>query len=223
MTFFTKGMQKTAILLDPDKTKPENLDTFFEKIHDFTPSFLFVGGSFISEGNTEELVKALKTQTDLPVLLFPGDGMQLTPHADAMLFLSLISGRNPEYLISQHVKAAPFIKKHRIKTIPTGYILVSGGGNTTTVEYITQSLPIPREKTDLAVATALAGEFLGMQCIYLEAGSGTRFPVPEDMVRAVSKNIRIPLIVGGGIKNKDQMNRLFSAGADVLVLGTLFE
>ncbi len=223
MSFFTKGNKKTAILIDPDKTHVHEVVSLIEQAAEYEPSYYLVGGSFISTNHLDELVVEIKKQTGLPVILFPGDHAQVSPHADALLFLSLLSGRNPEYLIGQQVKAAPFIKKTGIKTISTGYILIGGRGPVTTVQYITQSLPIPPEKPDLALATAWAGEMMGMECIYLDAGSGAQEKIPSELIQHISRNLTVPLIVGGGIRSIEERDLAFKSGADIVVLGTIIE
>ncbi len=223
MAFFKKGNKETAVLIDPDKTDVDKVDFLLEKADRFEPSYYLVGGSFVSTDHLDALVVEIKKQTGLPVILFPGDHAQISRHADAILFLSLLSGRNPEYLIGQQVKAAPLIKKAGLKTVSTGYILIGGRGPLTTVQYITQSLPIPAEKPDLALATAWAGEMLGMECIYMDAGSGAQERIPPEVIRHVSRNLSVPLIVGGGIRSIHERDEAFESGADVVVLGTVIE
>jgi len=210
-----------ALLIDPDKPRSYQSPGLEETVVRYRPDFFLVGGSFLDKNLTEEAVKELKSRFDLPVILFPGDYAQLTPAADGVLFLTLLSGRNPEYLAGQQVKAAPLIRRWNIPVLPTAYLLVESG-TLTTVQYITQTLPIPREKMSLAVATALAAQFMGMQYVYLEAGSGARHPVPLEMVREVRKQIALPLIVGGGI-HPAHIEAYFNAGANVVVIGTYFE
>jgi putative glycerol-1-phosphate prenyltransferase len=183
---------------------------------------ILIGGSHLSKGNTEELVKNAKKQTSLPVVLFPGSPEQVTEHADVLLFLSLVSGRNADLLIGRHVEAAPLIMAMDIETIATGYLLV-GDGPLTTAAYITQTLPIPSAKPELAVATASAAVLLGMQAIYLDAGSGAANSIPTEVVSAVSNAVDVPIIVGGGIRDFEGMERVWAAGADLVVLGTVLE
>ena len=183
--------------------------------------FLLVGGSLVSTP-IDETIKILKAETDKPVIIFPGNILQISELADGILLLCLISGRNPEYLIGNHVVAAPLLKRSRLEIIPTGYILIENG-RSTSVEYISNTKPIPADKTDLAVATAMAGEMLGHRLLYLEAGSGAYEPVKTNLISEVKKNIQIPLIVGGGIQHPDQIRKIFLAGADIIVVGTAIE
>ncbi|MGV8945029.1 MAG: geranylgeranylglyceryl/heptaprenylglyceryl phosphate synthase [Lutibacter sp.] len=217
-----KGEKLLAILLDPDKTALENLPAISSKINKLKANFIFVGGSFVENGITDFFVKTLKKLTKLPIILFPGDFSQLTNHADALLFLSLLSGRNPEYLIEQQIKSVPFLKNSSLEIIPTGYILIDGGTNSST-QKISKTIPILQENIALAVDTAIAGMYKGKQLIYLEAGSGAKFPVNSALISAVKKNISIPLIVGGGIKTKEQLYNAFINGADLVVIGNAFE
>ncbi|NPA43668.1 MAG: geranylgeranylglyceryl/heptaprenylglyceryl phosphate synthase [Chlorobi bacterium] len=210
-----------AVLVDPDKFDPEAAGRLALAVDRYRPSWLFVGGSFTTKEAVADTITALQTRFDLPVILFPGDYAQLVPHADAVLFLTLLSGRNPEYLAGQQVKAAPLIARWNIPVLPTAYLLVESG-NLTTVRYVTQTLPIPRDKPELAVATALAARYMGMQYVYLEAGSGASLPVPLEMVEAVSRSSGLPVIVGGGIK-PERIEDYYRAGAHVVVIGTHFE
>jgi len=211
-----------AILLDPDKVDLEQIDILTDKIHQSKADFILVGGSFISQNHLKKLVKKLKKYCKKPVILFPGGTNQLSNKADALLFLSLISGRNPEYLIGKQVEAAPFLYQSDLEIIPTGYILIENG-HTTSVEYITNTKPIPRKKTDLVLATALAGEMLGLKMLYLEAGSGAKKPVPIKMIKSIAQHSSLPIIVGGGIRSRKQMLKAWAAGADIVVVGTAFE
>jgi putative glycerol-1-phosphate prenyltransferase len=179
--------------------------------------YIFAGGS-LTFNSIDNLIDEVRKFSSIPLVLFPGNLLQLTFKADIILLLSLISGRNPELLIGNHVIAAPHLKNIREKLVPVGYMLI-GCGKTTSVEYISQTEAIPCDKPEIAVATALAGEMLGLQMIYLEAGSGATNPVPVDLVKAVRQNISIPLAVGGGIKNKDEVEAIFDAGANLIILG----
>lgn len=210
-----------AILVDPDKHNPASLALIGKLAGVNSVDFILVGGSLVS-GSVEETVLALKNSTDLPVLLFPGNVLQISPAADGILLLSLISGRNAEFLIGNHVIAAPVLKKTRLEIIPTGYILIENG-RTSSVEYMSNTKPIPADKIDLAVATAIAGEMLGYKLIYLEAGSGAKMSVNTKMVAEVRSNIRIPLVVGGGINTPDQIRDTYKAGADIIVVGSAIE
>ncbi len=220
--FFDKQSRHRILLIDPDKVEAGFYDELEHKTRHFRPDMFFVGGSFSAGGDTGATVSELKSKTSKPVILFPGDYAQLTPRADAVLFLNLLSGRNPEYLAGQQVKAAPVIRRLGLPVIPTAYLLVDGG-TLTTVQYITQTLPIPADKIDLAVATALAGQYMGMQLVYLEAGSGARRPVSLQMLSAVARAVQIPVIVGGGIRDLDAVETYLDAGANGVVIGTMFE
>jgi len=211
-----------AILLDPDKIDVRNIKILISDINRTNADFVFVGGSFISHQHLPKLVKKLKTHTDKPVFIFPGSPAQVCPKADAIMLLSLISGRNPDYLIGKQVEVAPFLHQSNLEIIPTGYLLIENG-HTTSVEYISNTKPIPRNKPDIALATALAGEMLGLKMLYLEAGSGAKKPVPMQMIQKIAQQIQLPLIVGGGIKSKAQMLKAWAAGADLVVVGTAFE
>ncbi len=217
-----KGEKLLAILLDPDKTSIEKLAEITSKIEKLKANFIFVGGSFVENDVTDLFVETLKKHTKLPVILFPGDFSQLTNHADALLFLSLLSGRNPEYLIEQQIKSVPFLKNSTLEIIPTGYILIDGGTKSSVLK-VSDTKPISQENVELAVATAIAGMYKGKQLIYLEAGSGAKVPVNSRLISAVKKHIAIPLIVGGGIKTKEQLNKAYKNGADLVVVGTAFE
>lgn len=206
-----------AILLDPDKAKGDLLEKILIKANESDTDYIFAGGS-LTFNSIDTLISEVKNLSSIPVVLFPGNLLQLTLNADIILLLSLISGRNPELLIGNHVIAAPYLKDAREKLVPVGYILISCG-NKTSVEYISQTEAIPANKAELAVATAIAGEMLGMKMIYLEAGSGATNPVPVNLVRSVKENISIPLAVGGGIKNKNEIEAIFEAGADLIILG----
>jgi len=222
MTWIDKHTHRLVVLADPDKLEAERLDAWLERIRPLNPSIILVGGSYMDGGSTDALVRKLKQHIDWPVILFPGDFAQLTPAADAVLFLTLLSGRNPEYLAGQQVKAAPVIRQMQLPVIPTAYLLIDGG-NMTTVQYITQTLPLPAGKPSLAVATALAGQYMGMEAVYLEAGSGALRPVPLETVEQVARAVDIPVIVGGGIKDLALVEDYFRAGANWVVVGTLLE
>ncbi len=217
-----RGKKSLVILIDPDKINLKKIDKLADKIHQSGVNYVFVGGSLLSDNSFEKTVEQLKKFLKIPVIIFPGNNLQISKYADAILFLSLISGRNPEYLIGQQVTVAPLLAKTKLEVISTGYILIESG-KTTSVEYISNTKPIPQDKPDIAVATALAGQMLGMKMIYLEAGSGASKPVSEKMIQSVSKHLKIPVIVGGGIRTKKQIQKTFKAGADIVVVGTAFE
>lgn len=210
------------ILIDPDTLSESKLTKFVKHCSVSGVDGFLVGGSLLTDGDVESCVKIVKKNSTLPVIIFPGDVNQVYKPADAILFISVISGRNPEHLIGKHVLAAPLIKKTGIEPISTGYMLIESG-ITTTVQYMSGSLPLPRNKPDIAAATALAAEYIGMKLIYLEAGSGAQNPVPDEMVSAVSKNCHIPVMVGGGIRTPDAANRKVKNGADIIVTGNFFE
>ncbi len=217
-----KGKKILAVLLDPDKTSVQKIPSILKRIIKLKADFIFVGGSFVKNGTTDLFVKKLKTHTKIPIVLFPGDYSQVTNNADALLFLSLLSGRNPEYLIEQQIKAVPYLKNSTLEIIPTGYILIDGGTHSSVLK-ISNTLPIPQENTELVVATAIAGLYKGKQLIYLEAGSGAKNPVNLNLIRNVKQQISIPVIVGGGIKSIRQLKMTFNSGADIVVIGNAFE
>jgi putative glycerol-1-phosphate prenyltransferase len=217
-----RGEKLLAILLDPEKVDLELISDSMAKISNSEVDFIFVGGSTVEEGVTQKLVKRLKQLTSIPIVLFPGHFSQISSQADAILFLSLISGRNPEYLINQHVKAVPLIKKSGLEVIPTGYILIDGGKETA-VQKISETLPLSPEEVQEITDTACAGMYMGKKIIYLEAGSGALNPVQATVIRAVRKNIDIPLIVGGGIRSEEELIQAYQSGADLVVIGTAFE
>ncbi len=211
-----------AVLIDPDKLEEKLLFQIIDHAVISKVDFFFVGGSLLTSNNLDFCISNIKKNCDIPVLLFPGSPMQISSHADAILFISLISGRNPEALIGQHVIAAPYIKRANLETISTGYILVDAG-KPTTVSYLSNSFPIPNDKPEIAVCTALAGEMLGLKLIYLDAGSGAKNAVPPEMISGVRKNISVPLMVGGGINSGEKALEAYRAGADILVVGNAIE
>lgn len=210
-----------AMLVDPDKHDRKSIHRIGKTAGMDAVDFILVGGSLVS-GSVDETVTLLKNHTDLPVILFPGNVLQISPKADGILLLSLISGRNPEFLIGNHVIAAPVLRKTDLEIIPTGYILIENG-RTTSVEYMSNTKPIPADKVDLAVATAIAGEMLGHKMIYLEAGSGAWENVNAIMIREVKSQVGIPLVVGGGIHTSKQITETYRAGADIIVVGSEIE
>jgi len=216
------GKKIFALLIDPDKHTKKTLATLINIANlEPGPDVILIGGSIVFNG-IDETVQLIKSLTTKPVFLFPGSALQVSKYADGILLLSLISGRNPEFLIGNHVLAAPKIKKSGIEVIPTGYILINSGVDTS-VSYMSNTVPIPYNKKDIALATALAGEMLGLQTIYLEAGSGAKMTVSTEMIAEVKAHIKIPLIVGGGIKTKLQLIDILKAGADMVVIGTATE
>jgi phosphoglycerol geranylgeranyltransferase len=211
-----------AILLDPDKIVWKNLDNLISKINQSPATHIFIGGSLVESNRIDELIIRLKLEINLPMVLFPGNPSQISNEADAILFLSLLSGRNPDYLIEHHVKAAPILKQTQLEIIPTAYILIESG-NETAVARVSKTKPIGRNNLDLVLATALAGEMMGNKLMYLEAGSGAKQAVPFEMIELVAQNIKIPLIVGGGIVDLQGIQNAYTAGADLVVIGTAFE
>jgi phosphoglycerol geranylgeranyltransferase len=217
-----RGEKRMAVLLDPDKLPQNRLERLVTLAVEQGVHYFFIGGSLVVNHRLDELLSDIRAQCNIPLVLFPGNSFQLSYRADALLFLSLISGRNPELLIGQHVIAAPFLKMSPLEIISTGYMLIDGGVQTS-VQYMSNTYPIPANKTDIAVCTAVAGEMLGLKMIYLEAGSGAINPVPEAMIEAVSSSIQIPLLVGGGIRTPEMAAARFRAGADLIVVGNVLE
>ncbi len=216
------GQKRLAILIDPDKLTNAEVEKTAIAAANSGIDYFFVGGSLLVNNDLDNCVKTLKTNSNIPVILFPGDPMQISWAADAILFLSLISGRNPEMLIGRHVISAPYLKHSPLEIISCGYMLVESG-KTTSVQYMSNTLPIPSDKMDIAICTAMAGEMLGLKLIYLEAGSGANTNVPTAMIEQVKLNINIPLITGGGIRTPAQASAAAKAGADIIVVGTAFE
>lgn len=218
---FSSNEKQLAILIDPGKYGVDCLVNLLQIMQQKPPHYVLVGGSTTSS-SMDETINLIRQYLDVPVILFPGNASQFTPKADALMYLSLISGRNPDYLIGQHVLSSISIKKSGLKVVPVGYMLIESG-RMTSVEYISNTKPIPSNKSEIAVCTAVAGELLGMQSIYLEAGSGADHPVPAEMIKAVKKNISIPLIVGGGIRTVEALKNAYASGADVVVVGNILE
>ena len=210
------------VLLDPDKTSFDELLSTAKTCDSQGVDGLLMGGSLLMSDQLDNLIESIQKEVSLPVILFPGDGSQLSRHADGILFLSLLSGRNPQFLIGEHVLAAPKIRLLGLEAIPTGYLLVNSG-ETSAVEFMSNTKPLPRDKTEIAVAHALAAEYLGMKLIYLEGGSGAKFSVPETMIRAVCDVVSIPVVVGGGIKTPDEAIAKVNAGASFVVTGNILE
>lgn len=216
------NLKLLAILLDPDKIVWENLNNLITKINQSPATHIFIGGSLVQTNILDQLISKIKENCSLPIVLFPGNPSQISNKADAILFLSLLSGRNPDYLIEHQVKAAPILKKTQLEIISTGYILIESGAETA-VERVSKTKPLSRKNIDLVLATAQAGEMLGNKLIYLEAGSGAKKSVPLEMIDLISRNIGIPLIVGGGIVSLQGIDNAYKAGADLVVIGTAFE
>ena len=211
-----------AVLIDPDKMKVKEIPDFIDKVNKSIATHVFVGGSIVQEDLTEKLVNKIKENTDLPIILFPGDISQITKNADALLFLSLISGRNPEYLIGKQVEAVSKLRDSDIEVISTGYILIENGKETS-VQRVSETLPMSRDSIQDIIDTAKAGELLGMKLIYLEAGSGATHPITPEIISGVKQELNTTLIVGGGIKSIKQLKQAYQAGADMVVIGTAFE
>lgn len=211
-----------AVLIDPDKMKLDDIPDFIQKANSSIATHIFVGGSEVDEGITQKLIVEIRRWTDLSVVLFPGDVAQISEEADALLFLSLISGRNPEYLIGKQIEAASQLIDSNLEVIPTGYILIENGKETS-VQRVTETQPLSRNNIQEIVHTAKAGELLGMKIIYLEAGSGATHPINSEIIKRVKFVLDIPLIVGGGIRSMTQLEDVYNAGADLVVMGTVFE
>lgn len=222
LDFKLQNKKGLALLLDPDEVQLTS--SFGELLNSANANadFLLIGGSHLVGDQFHSLLKEVKNQVRIPIILFPGSNDQISSAADAIFLLNLISGRNPEYLIGQHVKAAFNLKRSGLEIIPTAYLLIDGG-RATTASYMSNTSPIPRDKPSIASATALAGEQLGLKCIYLDAGSGAMQEVSTEMIRDVRTHCSLPLIVGGGIRGELQMKSAFDAGADIVVIGTAFE
>lgn len=211
-----------AVLLDPDDVTMNQLDKVILLAEKAGVDYFFIGGSLITKNNFEEVASHLKSNSSIPLAIFPGSVFQVTSHADAILFLSLISGRNPEYLIGQHVQAAPHLANSNLEVIPTGYMLIESGGLTTAL-YMSSSMPIPSDKPEIAMATAMAGEMMGQKLMYLDGGSGAKYPVPRKIISAVKENVSCPVVVGGGLKTEKDIRNACLAGADIVVTGNIIE
>lgn len=218
----TRGEKSFAVLIDPDKVNASSIDSLMRLVNEASVDYLLVGGSLVISNRLDEVVQQIKKNSDIPVILFPGSPSQITSYADALLYLSLISGRNPELLIGQHVISAAAVKQSGLEIMSTGYMVIDGGAPTT-VSYISNATPIPADKNEIAMCTAMAGEMLGMKLIYMDAGSGAKRAISEEMIMAVSKVIEAPLVIGGGIKDPEKAYLNCKAGADVIVIGNAIE
>lgn len=218
----SKGQKSFAVLIDPDKVNLKGVESICRISEDAKVDYFLAGGSLVVSNQLDDMIKVIRKNSNIPVMLFPGSPNQLSRHANALLYLSLISGRNADLLIGQHVISAPAVKQCGIEIISTGYMLVDGG-SPTTVSYVSNSFPIPYDKNEIAVCTAMAGEMLGMKLIYLDAGSGARRPVTEQMIAAVAAAIDVPLVVGGGIREPEKAYHNCKAGADLVVVGNALE
>ena len=217
-----KGEKKFIVLIDPDKLRLGKMNLVIEESIKAGVDYFFIGGSLIVNDMLDKVLKDIRSACDIPMILFPGNSFQLSWKADAILFLSLISGRNADLLIGKHVISAPFIKMSPLEVISTGYMLIDGGIQTS-VSYMSNTSPIPADKDDIALCTAIAGEMLGLKMIYMDAGSGAMQPIRKSMIETVSAGINIPLIIGGGIDNPDKVRENVKAGADAIVVGTAIE
>lgn len=217
-----QGKKSFAVLIDPDKVNLDNFSNLLNLCTEYGADYIFVGGSLITNYVITEVIAQIKTYTNIPVILFPGNSLHIHSQADAILLLSLISGRNPEFLIGQHVISAPLLRKSGLEIMPTGYMLIDSG-RPTTVSYISNTTPIPHDKPGIAACTAMAGEMLGLKLTYLDAGSGAMNPVSPEMIAAVRQSVDTPIIVGGGINTTQKAKNALSAGADVIVVGNGIE
>jgi phosphoglycerol geranylgeranyltransferase len=218
----SNGKKSFAVLLDPDKLNLDILQEKIDAINSAAVDYIFVGGTIIGTDFMDTLLLQLQEKTFVPKIIFPGNGLHINNKADGILYLSLISGRNPEFLIGQHVVSAPILKRSKLEILSTGYILVDGG-KPTTASYISNTAPLPNDKPEIAVATAVAGEMLGLKLIYLDAGSGAQIPVSESIIQAIKKHTDTPLIVGGGINSLQKASKALAAGADIIVVGNAIE
>lgn len=216
------GKKSLAVLIDPDGTKLDNFQKTIDQANEFGVDYLFVGGSLLLEDRLDECVRLIKSNSDLPVVLFPGNGFQIHPKADALLLLSLLSGRNAEYIIGKQVESAVRLFNSGLETLSTAYLLIDGG-NSNAAAYLSQTLPIPANKTELALATAMAASLLNFECLYLEAGSGAEWSVPNEMIAEISSKIKMPILVGGGLRNAEQVYEKLIHGADIVVVGNILE
>ncbi|HXS55623.1 MAG TPA: geranylgeranylglyceryl/heptaprenylglyceryl phosphate synthase [Hanamia sp.] len=216
------GQKSFAVLIDPDKVNKARMQQLIQLAVDAKVDYFLVGGSLIISGFLDECVQIIKRNCSIPVILFPGSSTQVSKYADALLYLSLISGRNPELLIGQHVVSAPAIKQSGLEIISTGYMVIDGGAPTT-VSYISNATPLPADKNEIAMCTAMAGEMLGMKLIYMDAGSGAKRAITESMIEKVSNCIEVPLIIGGGITDPEKAYLNCKSGADIIVVGNAIE
>ncbi len=216
------GTKSFVMLIDPDKFEESQAEKLAQKASFEKIDFLFVGGSLINGASMGDTIQTLKKYTSLPIIIFPGSNMHIDHQADAILFLSLISGRNPEFLIGQHIVAAPFLKRSSLEVLSTGYMLIEGG-KATTVSYISHTSPIPYDKPEVAACTAMAGEMLGMKLIYADAGSGAEKSISPKMIQSIRKATDTPIIIGGGIRSGAAAETIWKAGADLVVIGNAIE
>lgn len=217
-----EGKKSFAVLVDPDKVNDSNMEQLIRLSTDAQVDYFLVGGSLVISNYLDECIQYIKKSCSIPVVLFPGSPSQVSPYADGLLYLSLISGRNPELLIGQHVVSAPIVRKSGLEIMSTGYMVIDGGAPTT-VSYISNATPLPSDKNEIAMCTAMAGEMLGMKLIYMDAGSGARRAISETMIEKVASCIDVPLIIGGGITQPEKAYLNCKAGADVIVVGNAIE
>src|SRR5882757_4310808 len=217
-----QGKKSFAVLIDPDKVNDNNMEQLIQLSVTAGVDYFLVGGSLVISSYLDECLQLIKRSCTIPTILFPGSPNQVSKYADALLYLSLISGRNADLLIGQHVISAPVVKQSGLEIMPTGYMVIDGGAPTT-VSYISNAAPVPADKNEIAMCTAMAGEMLGMKLIYMDAGSGAKRPISENMIEAVAKHISLPLIIGGGITDPEKAYRNCKAGADVIVVGNAIE
>lgn len=216
------GRKAFTVLIDPDKVDAAKIESLVSLATDARVDYFFVGGSLVISNHLDECIQLIKASCDIPVILFPGAPSQVSKYADALLYLSLISGRNPELLIGQHVISAPFVKQSGLEIMPTGYMVIDGGAPTT-VSYISNASPIPADKNEIAMCTAMAGEMLGMKLIYMDSGSGAKRPISETMIEKVAASVEVPVITGGGINDPEKAYRNCRCGADIIVVGNAIE
>lgn len=222
ITSKSKNEKLLAILIDPDKIKIKEVSVLVDKINQSPATHIFIGGSSVENQIIDELILSIKEFTSLPIVLFPGNPSQISNKADGILFLTLLSGRNPDYLIEHQVNAVPILKQTQLEVISTGYILIESG-NETAVERVSKTKPMDRNNPNYVMQTAQAGEYIGNKLIYLEAGSGAELAVPQEMITLVAQNISVPLLVGGGIRSKEAIDNAYKSGADLVVIGNAFE
>lgn len=216
------GVKSLAVLIDPDHSSLKNFERTVELANSCKVDYFFIGGSLVMQDRMDECIKFIRETSSIPIVLFPGNSYQINSNADALLLLSLISGRNPEYLIGKHVESSMRLYASKLEIISTAYLLIDGQNNST-VSYISHTMPIPRNKSEIALATALAGQMLNMQLLYLDAGSGAKNPVPQKMIEKLQPYIEIPILVGGGMLNAETVYQTLQAGADIAVVGNVLE
>jgi phosphoglycerol geranylgeranyltransferase len=216
------GVKSLAVLIDPDHSSLKNFEQTISRANECKVDYFFIGGSLLIQDRMDECIKYIRETSKIPIIIFPGNNYQINSNADAILLLSLISGRNPDYLIGKHVEAAMRLYASKLEIISTAYLLIDGQLSNTAA-YISQTLPIPNDKPEIALATAIAGQMLNMQLLYLEAGSGANIPVPAAMISRIQSYIDIPIIVGGGIRNPESVYQAMHAGADLVVIGNALE